>query len=494
MAASEIPPDDRTASGRPPTPSRHAEPYDVAVVGAGISGLAVAFHLARAGRRVAVLEASEHLGGAIVTHRRDRFLFELGPNTVLENRSEVGELIRDAGLEGDKIEALPEAKKRFLWKGGELVPLPGGPPGFLKTPLFSWKAKLRLAAEPFIRRAPEGAEESIAGFVRRRLGAEMLDYAVGPFVSGVYAGDPERLSVRWATRKIWDLEHQHGSLIRGAIARRKGPAPGGAMISFRDGLDTLPAALADAIRSHPACRVSTGARVTGIDTIGKDGIGDDGDDGSSGGGPGGGYRLRLATAGGGGAVSARRLVTAIPADVTAKLLEGVSGGRSRGLAEIPYAPVVTVALGFERRHVRHPLDGFGFLAPRVEALRLLGCLFPSSIFPGRAPEEHVALSAFLGGRTDPGVLELSDREILQLVLEELDRALGLEGEPVVQVLRRWPRAIPQYEVGHGRFVELAKALERDLPGLHVGGNFLHGISVPDCIGNARRVACEMLEC
>jgi len=450
-------------------------PLDVAVVGAGISGLATAFWLTRAGRAVEVLEASDHLGGAIVTHRQDGFLFELGPNTVLENRPEVGELIRDAELDGSKIEARPEAKKRFLWKGDALEALPSGPPGFLKTHLFSLRAKLRLLAEPFLRRAPEGVEESIAQFVRRRLGPELLDYAVGPFVSGVYAGDPERLSIRWATRKIWELERQHGSLIRGALARRKGPAPGGAMISFADGLDTLPHGLAERIAAAPAGEVHTGVRVQRVTK-------EDGENGL--------FHLHT----GEGEISTHRVVLATPADVTAALLDEASEERSRPLAEIPYAPVVVVGLGLRREDVAHPLDGFGFLAPRVESLRLLGCLFPSSIFPDRAPEGGVTLSAFLGGRTDPGAVELSDEKVLEVVRRDLDRALGLRGEPRVTVIRRWPRAIPQYEVGYGRFVELSKELERDLPGLHLAGSFLHGISVPDCIGNARRVACEMLEC
>ena len=225
------------------TPAANAEPLDVVVVGAGISGLAAAFRLRRGGLRVAVLEAAPRAGGVIETFSRDGWRFEMGPNTVLENDESVGRLLRDAGLEGEKLAAAPRAKRRYLYKGGALVPLPGGPPGLLRTPLFSLGAKLRLLREPWIRKPPAGTEETIAQFVRRRLGSELLDYAVAPFVSGVYAGDPERLSARWAVPKIHDLEREHGSLIRGAIAKRKEPAPGG-MISFREGLEELPRRLA----------------------------------------------------------------------------------------------------------------------------------------------------------------------------------------------------------------------------------------------------------
>jgi oxygen-dependent protoporphyrinogen oxidase len=442
------------------------ERLDVVVVGGGISGLTAAFRLRRGGLRVAVLEAAERVGGAIETFSDGVWRFEMGPNTVLENDESVGRLIRDAGLAEEKIVAAPKAKKRYLCKGGRLVPLPGGPGGFLTTPLFPLGAKLSLLREPWIGGPPEGAEESIGQFVRRRLGTAFLDYAVGPFVSGVYAGDPERLSVRWAVPKIHSLERDHGSLIRGALARRKGPAPGGAMISFREGLAELPRRLAREIGD-----VRTGVAAQRVARTGD------------------GFRVETAA----GPVEAARLVLAVPSDAAARLLDEATQGASRLLAEIPYAAVAVVSLGWRREEVGHPLDGFGFLAPRKEGLRVLGCLFPSEIFPGRAPAEHVALAAFGGGRTDPEFAAWDDDRIASTVLGELRGPLGLRGEPAFRLVRRWPRAIPQYEVGHGRFVERAKEIETALPGLRLAGNFVGGVSVPDCIRRGTAVAEEMLQ-
>ncbi len=439
---------------------------DTVVIGGGISGLTTAFHLARTGRRVAVLEAAQRVGGAIETFSDGGgWRFEMGPNTVLENNPNVGRLLHESGLEGEKITAAPSARRRYLYKGGRLVPLPGGPGGFLTTPLFPASAKLRLLREPWIGKPPAGTEETIAQFVRRRLGQAFLDYAVGPFVSGVYAGDPERLSVRWAVPRIHGLEEQHGSLIRGAFARRKGPSmestPGGAMISFRDGLEELPRKLAREIgdvRTRVLCH-----KVVRTEE---------------------GFRAETST----GPVEAARVVLAVPADVAARLLEEATAGASRLFAEIPYAAVAILSLGFRREAVGHPLDGFGFLAPRKEGMNVLGCLFPSEIFPGRAPAGHVALAAFAGGRTNPEVAGWDDERLASILLSELRGPLDLKGKPVFRLIRRWPRAIPQYEVGHGRFVERAKEIEQALPGLHFGGNYLGGVSVPDCIRNATALA------
>ena len=444
---------------------------DVAVVGAGITGLTAAARLARAGVRVTVLEPASIVGGALRTLTDGDWTFELGPNTVLY-KPPVRELLDATGLAGDVVEAAPSGKRRYIWKGERLEPMPGGPLALLSTPLFPAGAKLALLREPFVGRGPATSpaaggpdDESIAAFVRRRLGQPWLDYAVGPFVSGVYAGDPDRLSVRWAVPRIAALERDHGSLIRGALAKRKGPAPGGAMIGFRGGFGRLAERLAELV---PDVRLRT--PVTALARTPD------------------GYRLTTPH----GELAARRVVLAIAADVTAELLAPATGGRSRELATVPYAPVVVACLGYRREQVRHALDGFGFLAPRRESLRVLGCLFSSSLFPGRAPAGHVAITAFAGGALDAALVSEPDEEVWRVMEGDLGRALGIQGEPVFRRLERWPRAIPQYQLGHGRFVELAAALEQELPGVRLAGNWIGGVSVPDSIERGSTVAERFL--
>lgn len=442
------------------------ERRDAVVVGGGISGLAAGFHLARTGLAVTLLEASERLGGVLETRREGEWVVELGPNTVAERRP-LAELIELAGLSAERLPASPAASRRYLWRRGALHALPQSPPQLLTSPLLSWRGKAKLACELWAPAAQAGREESVAAFVRRRFGAEALEVFAAPFVAGIFAGDPERLSMRWTLPRVLAFEQAHGSVLRGVRAARRAGVAGlrQPVVSFRGGLATLTERLAAAIPD-----VRRGVRV---DAVRRDGDG----------------FVVDSTA---GAFGARHIVVAAPAPQTACLLFPATDGKSAALAELPYAPVAVVGLGYRRENVAHPLDGFGFLAAPGSGLRLLGCLFSSSHFADRVPAGHVLLTSFLGGRTAPELVQLDDDELVRIAAEDVARTLGARGEPVFTAVRKTQRAIPQYELGHGRFVDLAAELERTLPGLHLAGNWLHGAGVADCVERGAAVAAAIV--
>ncbi len=440
--------------------------HDVLIVGGGISGLATAWWLQRGGVDVAVLEAGNQPGGAMGTAEHEGFLVESGPNSLLVNDPTIDELIEGVGLVDARVEANRLARRRYVCKHGALIPLPASPGQFIRTPLFSARGKLRLLAEPFFGRAE--VEESVADFVTRRLGREFLDWAIDPFVSGVYAGDPRRLSVRAATARVHALEREHGSLLLGALKKmlfekhRGGAGPGGRMISFTEGLQALPRAIADSLGE----RLHLQAAVERLEREDE------------------GWRVVAD----GRTFAARRVVLALPAAGAARLLGEHDAELAAELEAIVYPAVASVALGYRRDQVEHALDGFGFLIPRREGVETLGALFSSTLFPGRAPDDHVLLTAFLGGRQHPQVAEMDTAGMAAQVHADLAGLLGIDGEPVMRQVNYWPRAIPQYELGHlDRERRIEDRLE-GLPGLELRASYLGGISVSDCIKNARAAA------
>ena len=441
----------------------------VAVLGAGITGLTAAWQLRAAGFATTVFEKSSRVGGAIGTFRQDGWLHELGPNSLLESSPEVGRFIENIGLAERRLYAAPEARKRYIVRGGRPVAMPGSPGSFLTTPLFSSRAKFALLGEPFRRRAAADAEESVAQFVERRLGTEFLDYAVNPFVGGVYAGDPRRLSVRHGFPKLHALEQEHGSLIRGALARRNtSGGPKGRMFSFPQGMEELPLALARALGDAVQLR----AVVRSIRPQGA------------------GWDLLIERDGRRQHAHFSAVVCALPADALAELpFESAPlAERLTALREIEHPPVTSVFTGFRREDVAHPLDGFGLLVPEVEHGRVLGTLFSSTLFPGRAPAGHVGLTSFVGGSRQPELARLPDADLIEVVRSELARLLGVRRHPVFVHVHRWARAIPQYTLDYARHKETVVAFERSAPGLFIGGNCRDGISLANCIESGRRLA------
>ena len=442
-------------------------------MGAGISGLTAAHGLRKRGHSVRVLEAAERAGGVIGTRHRDGALYEQGPNSTLDTSPLIGELLRELGIEGERVEASAVASTRFVVRNGEPVALPTSPGAFIATRAFTTKAKLRLMREPFIARARPGVEESIAAFVRRRLGVEFLDYAIDPFVAGIYAGDPERISVPAAFPRLHALEQKYGSLIRGQVLgareRRKSGEKAknaAASFSFRGGMQTLTDALAGSLQP-----IEQGVRVCRITRA------EDGD-----------YFVEAVKGEKQIDYRSRAVIVAAPAGAASAMIGDLAPDAARALAEIDYAPVVVVASAFRRSDVAHSLAGFGMLVPRKEQRGILGSLFSSSMFEGRAPEDTVLLTTFAGGRRNPEIAAMSDSGVAGLVRAELADLVGARGEPLWQEIVRWPQAIPQYDLGHLERLRHVETAEATSPGLYFCASYRGGVAVGDCIKNGHGIA------
>ncbi len=469
--------------GRPGTPGRPR----IVVVGGGISGLASAFRLREAvpGASLTVIEKQRGAGGIARSDEVDGYVVDRGPNGFLTNVPESVELARAVGLEDDLAPATDAAKHRMLFHRGELRSLPTGAGAFLGTGLLSPLAKARVALEPFVGRAPADADETVHRFAERRLGRAFADAFIAPMVLGITAGDAKLTSVGALFPRLKRLEDEHGGLFRGMLARRRearakpdsagGPAgPGGRLTSFRDGgIERL----IDALRRELGSVVRTGREVTRIAAGGRtDGDGD---------GDGARYRVELDD---GSVVAADVLIVATPAFVAAKLLADVLPEAKADLEAIPYAGVRVVGLGYAREHVPRPLDGFGFLVPRGQGVRILGCLWTSTLFPWQAPEGKALLRVIAGGVPDPAFVQLSDDEALAVVRDDLETTMGITAEPEMVHHVRWEKAIPQYWQGHSERVARIMAAADARPGLHLTGNAYYGIGVNDCARDASRVA------
>lgn len=443
----------------------------IAVIGGGVSGLAAAYRLARAGHRVRLFESTGRLGGAVQSDRDGGWLIEAGPNSFQLNSKTVVALLRELGLEKEQVAANPAAKKRFIVRGAKLREAPSSLGTFLRTPLLSTGAKVRLMLEPLKGRRRRTGDLSLADFVRDHFGGEIVDYALNPFVSGVYAGDPKKLSARHAFPSIWKAEQEHGSLIRGILAqnkfRRAAGDPKSQIISFRSGLQTLVEALRAAL---PREAVELNASIEGIFPDNP-------------------VRLVWRRHGQAQTESFSRVILAAPAFALSKLSFGALGERPLACLEsIEYPPVASLFLGYRREHVSHPVDGFGALVPAAENRAMLGVLFSSTLFPERAPQGCVALTVMIGGSLRPDLAKKSLDEIKAAVLPDLNALLGIAGTPVYERLRVWPRAIPQYQLGYERMIEAIDNCEEQFPGVLVCGHVRDGISLPACLESGLRAA------
>lgn len=448
----------------------------IVIVGGGISGLSLAYllHTQKPSLDIIVLEAEQRFGGKIWTDKTEGFLCEAGVNGFLNNKPKTLELA--AVLSLSPLKSNDAARKRFIFSEGRLHPLPESPPAFFKSDLLSLWGRLRILYEIFARRGRK-EDESLADFGRRRLGREAFEKLIDPMASGIYAGDPEALSLRSCFPRIHQLETEYGSLIRALLrlqvkAKKEGrsgpgPGPGGVLTSFYDGMETFILAL----KASLGMRVRSCSKVVSL-TGKRDRFTLSLEDGSS--------------------VESDCVVMATPAHASSEILRDFDQALSRSLSEIPYPAVSVVCLGYKKDKIGRSLDGFGFLVPFREGRRILGTLWDSSIFPNRAPEGYVLLRTMLGGARASHLAVQGEKMIVDTVSAEVGDIMGFKAQPDFTRVYVHEKAIPQYTLGHQGRLETMERLLARYQGLFLAGNSYRGISVNDCIENSYRLADQLM--
>jgi oxygen-dependent protoporphyrinogen oxidase len=447
------------------------------VIGGGIAGLATAHALLarRPDLDLVLLEADDRLGGNIRTSSEEGFTLEWGVNGFLNNVPETLELVDEIGMTPELLPSNQAAARRFLFRGGRTWEIPPKPPAFFRSGLLSRRGRLRILREPFARRRPAG-DETVFDFAARRIGPEAARVLVDAMVSGVYAGDSRVLSLKSTFPRMEEMERVYGSLVRALVARQRearragtqpggGPAgPAGALTSFRNGMESLVTRLGERIGPE---RIKLGTPVTAVEQ---------GSNGTP-------YLVRTAT----GEFSCDHLVVAAPARHAARFLLSLDAPLARELEGISYAGLAVVALAWDEVDLEAAPDGFGFLVPRGEGLRILGCLWDSSVFPCRAPAGRVLVRAMIGGAQDPEAVSLSDQELLAITSRDLELSMGIRATPGLVRIYRHPLGIPQYLVGHAdRLARIDERLKA-LPGVALAGNSYRGVAVNNCAKEAKEV-------
>ena len=441
----------------------------IVIIGAGISGLTIAYLLNKLGYDITVLEKKKEPGGSIETSFEKGFLFDKGPNSGLETHPLIGQLVEELGLQNELVYANKEGNKRYILKNNELLPLPMSPPAFIKTKLFSPSAKFRLIAEPFVKKSQDGYYQSISEFVKRRLGKEFLDYAINPFVAGVYAGSPEELSVKSAFPKLYELEEKYGGLIVGtlrSIRERKRRAEkskqSAKMFSFRNGMLVLPKAITEYLNN----KVSFESEVTSINKNGN------------------GFTINYQQEGKPKIIECNKIVSAVPAYIAAKFFDNLDDEITKHLNEIYYPPVLVLYLAYKKEAIKQSLDGFGFLIPSKERKSFLGAIWSSVIFPNRSDEKTATFTLFVGGSRNPEVGSIDKEILIGKVKKEFENIMKISGDPIFMTYRYWAKAIPQYNIGYIEHEKYFDEFEKQNPGIFLAGNYRGGISIGDCVKNA----------
>ena len=461
----------------------------VVVIGGGLTGLTAAHRLStRASARgrsveVVLLEAKDRLGGSIWTDRRDGFLLEGGADSFITNKPWAVDLCRELGLSGSLIGTDEARRRSFVVRNGQLMPVPEGfvmmAPSrlgpILTTPILSWRGKLRILLDLIVPRKTDDADESLASFVKRRLGREALDRLVQPLVGGIYTADPNDLSLKATLPQFAAMEREHGGLIRAGMRMRKSDreasgARYGLFASLADGMETLPRALASALPPG-SIRLNTPVRrITRPDPLGS-------------------WWIEPLDS---PPIEASAVILASEAHASARLVDGFDPDLALHLRSIPYASSIVASVAYPRNAIAHPLDGFGAVVPILEGRSILAVSFTSIKFPSRAPSDSVLLRVFVGGATQPELFDLPDDAIEALIRKELGELIGASGAPTFIQIARHARGMPQYTLGHLDRVAAIRELQRNHPGLGLAGNAFDGVGIPDCVRSGQSAADAIL--
>ncbi len=449
--------------------------YDVIIAGGGISGLATLHYLRRnkPQLRVRLLEAEPRLGGTIGTDRIDGYSFDWGPNGFLDREPLTLQLCEELGLKDQLERANESVNARFILRGGRLRPVPMSPPKFLMSDIISWRGKLRIMREPWAKPRPDGVDESIYDFAKRRIGQEAADYLVQPMVSGVYGGVASKLSLQSCFAIMREMEDEYGSLFKAMMAKAKaaraagkksgGPAgPGGWLTSFHGGLYRVIERFAELYSGNIQCS-------SPVKSVARSG-----------------ESLRVETADG-TTLGTRHLVLATPSYVAADVVRNLSSTLHDALGRIKYAPIAVVCLGYDAAQVKSSVEGFGFLVPQKEGRRILGSIWTSSIFAERAPQGKVQFRTMLGGDGDHDSIKLDDNKLTELATSDLAGIMGISGEPETVKVYRWQYGIPQYHIGHRAVMDTVEGELKRLRQVHLASNAYFGIGLNDCVKQAWRV-------
>ncbi|MFZ5946685.1 MAG: protoporphyrinogen oxidase [Stygiobacter sp.] len=441
----------------------------VAVLGAGISGLSTAYWLKKNNFDFVVLEKENYVGGSMQTIRKDGFQIDFGPNSGLETTPIIRQIVDDIGFANEMVYASDSANKRYILRNDTLHALPTSPPAFLSTKLFSTKAKLRLFAEPFIGKSADGYYQSMSDFVRRRLGQEFLDYAIDPFVSGVFAGDPNKLSVKSAFPKLYRLEEVYGGLIKGMIKgakerkqRAEQSKQNARMFSFINGMQSFAISIADTMKEN----ILLNAVAQKVEKQNEK------------------WEINYSQNGELKELVVDYIISTIPVYAAEKLFTPIDKEFQSHANEIYYPPVMVLYLGYKKSQVETPLDGFGYLIPSKEKKNYLGAIWSSAIFPNRCDDDKAAFTLFVGGARSPHLFEMGNEKLVEIVIKEFHETMKIIGDPILIEYKHWQKAIPQYNIGYIEHENYFDKFERENKGIILSGNYRGGISVGDCIKNS----------